>query len=174
MVSPISVGELVFWWRMENDKRFGLLASGILLKDGEHLREVGHLAVVWVVTLKSSRFIVEDWLSSSSSSKQSISCSIFYRRDKRFEYRCMADEVLLEFGLSFITASSVVFSSSTFAFALLMSRVSDLKLLRWSIADSRKSSCFSNWALHFWICLTSTDNFDCSSLSSCSWWSFSY
>ena len=31
---------------LENDERSGLLASGISFIDGEHLREVGYLAVV--------------------------------------------------------------------------------------------------------------------------------
>ena len=141
----------------------------LIIVDGEHLREVGHLGVVWVVTLTSSRILVEDWLSSPSSYKLSFSCSNFSRCDRRFEYRSMT-----EFGLSFNTASSVVFSSSTFAFALLMIRVSDLKLYRWSIADCKRSSSLSNWDLHFWICLMRTHNFEYSSLSYCSCWSFSY
>ena len=77
-------------------------------------------------------------LSSPLSSKLSISCSNFSRRNRRFEYRSMRDEVLLELGRSFNTASNVVFSSSTFAFALLISRVSDLKFCRWSNADCKK------------------------------------
>ena len=66
---------------LENDERFGLLASGISFVDGEHLREVGYLAVV---TLTPSRNLIEDWLSSPSSSKLSNSCSNFSRRERRF------------------------------------------------------------------------------------------
>ena len=125
---------------LKNDKRSGLLASGILFSDGKHLRGFGHLEVVWIVTLKSLRILVEDWLRYPSSSKLSNWCSNFSRRERRIEFRPMTDELLLELGFSFNTASIVVFSSSTVAFALLMGKVSDLKLFRWSIADYRRFS----------------------------------
>ena len=108
---------------LKNDKRSGLLASGILFSDGKHLRGFGHLEVVWIVTLKSLRILVEDWLRYPSSSKLSNWCSNFSRRERRIEFRPMTDELLLELGFSFNTASIVVFSSSTVAFALLMGKV---------------------------------------------------
>ena len=71
-------------------------------------------------------------------------------RDGMFEYRSMTNEVLLQFGF-FNTASNVVFSLSTVAFALLMSKASDMKLFRWSNTDFGRFSLLFNHRSSFEI-----------------------